>query len=237
MIAAPLREITGLFPRHALTAAQRNEMFALLTRHFEGVTREQFERDLAEKNWAMEIRRDGRLLGFSTLLVSEAQLDGRSLTAIYSGDTIVAPEAWGSSALARTWIAAVQHLRTAFPGRRCHWLLLTSGFRTYRFLPVFWREYFPRKAAPTPRYEQRLLEHLAKTRYGEKYEADAGIVRFPHPQRLRGPLSAVPPGRAENADVAFFLARNPGHADGDELACLTEISLHNLTPAGRRMLR
>jgi hypothetical protein len=236
MIAAPPRQINGLLPRHALTAAQRDEMFALLTCHFDGVTREQFERDLAEKNWVVEIRRDGRLLGFSTLLVSEAQLDGHSLTAIYSGDTIVAPEAWGSSTLARTWIAAVQHLRTAFPARPCYWLLLTSGFRTYRFLPVFWREFFPREAAPTPRYEHRLLDHLAKARYGEKYDAASGIVRFPHPQRLRGPLGTVPPGRAANADVAFFLARNPSHADGDELACLTEISIPNLTAAGRRML-
>jgi hypothetical protein len=29
---------------------------------------------------------------------------------------------------------------------------------------------------------------------------------------------------------------NPGHANGDELACLTEISRSNLTPAGERMV-
>ena len=60
-------------------------MYALLSRHFDGVTREQFERDLAEKNWVVEIRRDGRLLGFSTLLVSEAHLDGRALTGEAAG--------------------------------------------------------------------------------------------------------------------------------------------------------
>jgi hypothetical protein len=30
--------------------------------------------------------------------------------------------------------------------------------------------------------------------------------------------------------VAFFLSRNPGHAAGDELVCLTELSPANLTP-------
>jgi len=153
-----------------------------------------------------------------------------------AGDTIVAPEAWGSPALARTWIAAVNHLRAAFPSRPCYWLLLTSGFRTYRFLPVFWREFFPRHATPTPPYEMRLLHHLAATHYGKWYDAPSGIVRFLHPQRLRGRLGAVPTGRAADADVAFFFARNPGHADGDELVCLTEISEDNLTAAGRRML-
>lgn len=229
-------EIPGLRPRIALSIAQRDEMFALLSQHFEGVTRAQFERDLAEKNWVVEIRRDGRLLGFSTLLVCAERHDGRDLTVIYSGDTIVAPEAWRSPALARTWIAAVNHLRAAFPLRPCHWLLLTSGFRTYRFLPVFWREFFPRHDAPTPAGEQRLLNHLARARYGENYDTEAGIVRFPHPQRLRGSLGETPAGRSSDDHVAFFLARNPGHAAGDELACITEISDANLTPAGRRMV-
>ncbi len=225
-------EIPGLLPREALDGARRDEMFALLARHFEGVTRAQFEHDLAEKNWVVEIRRDGRLLGFSTLLVCESRCDGRALTAIYSGDTIVAPEAWRSPTLARTWIAAVNHLRAAAPGRPCHWLLLTSGFRTYRFLPVFWRAFFPRHDALTPPGGQRLLNHLAGARYGKCFDAEKGIVRFPNPQKLR----ALPASRSNDAHVAFFLARNPGHAEGDELACIAEISEANLTAAGRRMI-
>lgn len=228
--------INGLLPRAELSGAQRDEMFALLSHHFEGVTREQFECDLAEKNWVVEIRRDGRLLGFSTLLACEAHFNERTFTAIYSGDTIVAPEAWGSPALARTWIAAVNYLRAAFPERPCYWLLLTSGFRTYRFLPVFWREFYPRHATPTPPRERHILRHLAATRYGAWHDAASGIVRFPRPQRLRGQLATVPVGRVTDADIAFFFARNPGHAHGDELACLTEISEDNLTAAGRRML-
>ncbi len=229
------QEIPGLRPRDALSGSQRDEMFALLDRHFEGVSRDQFERDLAEKNWVVEIRSEGRLLGFSTLLVSEEFCDF-PLTAIYSGDTIVAPEAWGSPALARIWIAAVNHLRATFPDRPCYWLLLTSGFRTYRFLPVFWREFFPRHRTPMPQATRRLLAQLALARYGDCYDAATGLVRFPRPQRLRGRLGVLPEGRTEDKNVAYFLAKNPGHARGDELACITEISEANLTPAGRRMV-
>jgi hypothetical protein len=229
--------MNGLFPRESLSAAQRDEMFSLLARHFDGVIRDQFERDLQEKNWVLEIRRDGRLLGFSTLLVREAEHEGRALTAVYSGDTIVALEAWRSPALARAWIAAVNQLRTPFPGRPCYWMLLTSGFRTYRFLPVFWRDFHPRPDAPTPTPTQRLLDQLARAQYGSRYDATAGIVRLPQPQRLRGWLAKIPPGRLADPHVAFFLSRNPGHAQGDELVCLTEISDHNLTRAGRRMVR
>jgi hypothetical protein len=228
--------VPGLRPRAELDARRRDEMFALLSRHFDGVTREQFERDLAEKDWVIEIESHGRLVGFSTLLVREDEFEGRALTAIYSGDTIVDPEGWKSPLLARTWIHAVNALRQEWPERRCFWLLLTSGFRTYRFLPVFWREFHPRLDARTPPATQRLLERLAGAQYGALYEPSSGLVRFPHPQRLRGALQAVPAGRTADPHVAFFLTRNPGHAEGDELACLTEISDGNLTPAGRRMV-
>jgi len=226
----------GLLPRESLSNSQRNEMYALLASYFEGVTKERFERDLSEKNWVVGIRRESRLVGFSTLLVREVQHDGRSVTAVYSGDTIVAPEAWGSTALARLWIAAVNEIRARFAAQPCYWLLLTSGFRTYRFLPVFWRVFFPRHDTPTPADAQKLLSELARTQYGASYDAAAGIVRFAEPQQLRGPLGIVPLGRKADAHIAFFLARNPGHARGDELACLTEISDANLTPAGRRMV-
>jgi hypothetical protein len=236
MMVSPIETIDSLVPREALSGAQRDGMFALLSRYFDGVTREQFESDLAEKNWVVEIRRDGQLLGFSTLLVREAHCEGRPVTAIYSGDTIVAPEAWSSPLLARNWIAAVNHLRAEYPARPCYWLLLTSGFRTYRFLPVFWREFYPRRDAPTPAREQRLLDELAESQYGDCYHASTGIVRFPRPQMLRPLLGGVPQGRAADAHVAFFLTHNPGHADGDELACITRIDESNLTSAGRRMV-
>jgi hypothetical protein len=231
-----MRMVRGLRARVDVGARQRDEMFALLSRHFEGVAREQFERDLAEKNWVIDIESNGRLVGFSTLLVREEEFDGETLTAIYSGDTIVDPEGWKSPLLARTWIHAANALREEWPERRCFWLLLTSGFRTYRFLPVFWREFHPRFDASPPPASRRLLDHLAAAQYGALYAPSSGLVRFPHPQRLRGALQPVPQGRTADPHVAYFLARNPGHAEGDELACLTEISTANLTLAGRRMV-
>lgn len=235
MKSSPLLEPDGLLARATLTPGQREEMHALLTRHFEGVTREQFERDLAEKNWVIEIRREGRLIGFSTLLVGEAEFKGEAITVIYSGDTIVSPEGWGSPALSRQWISAVNHLKE--PGKRCHWVLLTSGFRTYRFLPVFWRDFYPRFDLPFEPGRQKLLQFLAEAQYGELFERETGLVRFPRPQCLRGELGDVPEGRRADRQVAFFLERNPGFAQGDELVCLTEICEANLTPAGRRMVQ
>ncbi len=225
-----------LVPRAALAPRDCDEMFALLSLHFVGVTRDQFNLDLAEKNWVIRLHRDDRLVGFTTLLVGESTFEHRPITALFSGDTIVAPEARGTPALARAWIASVNHLRATHPLRPCFWLLLTSGFRTYRFLPVFWREFFPRCAISTPPPSQRLLAHLAREHYGPAFDPCTGLVRFAHPQRLRAPFAAIPSGRNADPHIGFFLRRNPGHAAGDELACLTEIHAANLTAAGRRMI-
>lgn len=223
-------------PRADLCADDRREMRILLDAHFEGVTPEQFDRDLDEKDWVLRIRRDGRLVGFSTLRCYVSRAAGDPVHVVYSGDTIVAPEAWGSPVLARAWIALVRALQAGGSPHPWYWLLLSSGFRTYRFLPVFWREFWPRHDAATPAASQHLLQSLARERFGDAFDAARGVVRFAQPQRLRGALANVPPGRDDDPHVRGFLARNPGHADGDELVCLTALHDGNLTAAGRRML-
>lgn len=224
-----------LIPRDQLTEDDLRKMYQLLCDYFDGVTIEQFRRDIAEKNWVILIERAERLVGFSTLLAYESWINGQPYSVIYSGDTIVAPEAWGSSTLARVWIESVARLRKLYPRGSYLWLLITSGFRTYRFLPLFWREFFPRFDQDTPENWKRITDCLAEERFGQQYDPETGVVRFQKPQRLRGSLAGIPPGRKAAPHVAFFAAHNPGHVTGDELVCLTELSPHNLTPAGRRM--
>ena len=223
--------------RAALGDADRAEMYALLEPHFEGVSEAQFGDDLDEKDWVLRIRCHGRLVGFTTLQLYTTRLAGRCLNVIYSGDTITTPEAWGSPALARGWIALVRALQATRPAEPWYWLLLSSGYRTYRFLPVFWRTFWPRYDAAPPADDATLLTGLARARFGARYDEAAGVVRFDRPQRLRGELAAIPGGKADDPHVRFFLARNPGHAAGDELVCLTELSDANLTAAGVRMVR
>ena len=118
-----------------------------------------------------------------------------------------------------------------------YWLLLTSGYRTYRFLSVFFRTFYPRYDEKTPAAAQALLDAVAAERFGARYDSATGLVRFEHPHTLAHDLVVVPTGRTADPHVKFFLARNPGFVAGGELACLTRIHDDNLTPAGRRMAR
>jgi len=225
-----------LLSRSALPLDRQEQMLALLDAHFSGVSRGQFLRDLDEKNWIiLLIDSENRLRGFSTLLFYERVWNGERLGVVCSGDTVVEVGARNSPLLSRAWIDAVNRLSRQSGREKVFWLLLTSGFRTYRFLPVFWREFWPRPNSRTPPEMQHLLDALARDRFGEAFDANAGIVRFSAPQRLRGSLVDVPAGRLRNPHIAFFTERNPGWRSGDELVCLCELSETNLTRAGRRM--
>ena len=223
-------------PRTALADREVGAMYDLLLQNFHGVHPATFQRDLTEKNWVVLLEDEaGTLRGFSTFLMYATAAAGRALTVVYSGDTIVDPSAWGSTALPRAWIRAVYAARRDYPEGELYWLLLTSGFRTYRFMSVFCRTFYPCFAAPTPPWPQWLLDTLSVERFGSTY--DAGIVRFARPQVLCERLINVPEGRCADPHVQFFLERNPGHVMGDELVSLASLAPDNLTPAGRRMVR
>jgi hypothetical protein len=221
-----------LVDKESLTSEQRERMLAILANNFSHVSREQFERDLAEKNAVILIRgSDGKIVGFSTLLLYQAEFQGKAIAVVYSGDTIIEREAWGSSALPRTWIHSVWKLhRERFPELPLYWLLLTSGYRTYRFLSVFWKTFYPNPHTATPAEMEGLRDELARARFGEKYKD--GVVRLGQP--LKRELLETP--ARPDPHIRFFIERNPGYVDGDELVCLAPLTAENLTAAGKRMV-
>jgi hypothetical protein len=230
--------------RARLADAERGAMFNLLATFFTGVDRPTFEADLGEKSHVILLEDDrGEIRGFSTLLVYRTNVPGIDATIVYSGDTIVDRDWWGSHALPVSWLGAVRALtsdahavaRAGAAAPLVYWLLLTSGFRTYRFLPVFWRDFCPRHDSGSE--GKGLIDALADERFGSRYDAVRGVVRFARPQVLVPELLDVPSGRAVDAHVAFFLERNPGYTRGDELVCLTNLGDDNLTAAGRRIAR
>ena len=217
-----------------LKTDDRESMYRLLEHHFSGVNPTIFANDLAGKNWVLLIKnKAGQLKGFSTLRLYDVTINGEALSVVYSGDTIVDPTAWSSATLPRAWIQAINQLR--HPDKRLFWLLISSGFRTYRLLPTFWQTFYPHYDRPTPEPMQHLMDYLAQQQFGSAYDHQTGIVRFAQPQKLSPILGTVPPERRLDPHICFFEQVNPDHSQGDELVCLTEICAENLTAAGRRM--
>lgn len=216
--------------------AAKAAMYELFSKQFDGVSFREFDDDLQQKNWVLRLRRsDGMLCGFSSMHLYDAVVDGRDITVVYSGDTVVDPATWSDSALSYYWMGAIDYLRRRYMKHEFYWFLLVSGYRTYRFLPVYSEFYYPRVDRPTPRAVQSIMDNLAHERFGDRYHAGTGIVRLKAPAILKNEFRGIPEHRLSDPHIAFFAERNPGHEQGDELVCCSILSDDKLTPLGRRM--
>jgi hypothetical protein len=235
-----LVSLTSLaIPRIELSDSDVQAMFQVFSENFDGGTMEIFERDLSSKNWVILLLDSvtNEIEGFSTLALYETAFNSNPLSVVYSGDTIIRREYWGTPQLPSTWIKTVLE-KSAHMVQPLYWLLISSGYKTYRFLTVFYKEFYPRHDIPTPPDTQALMEHLATQRFGDDYHCEEGVVRFANGATpLREGISEVTNERLHDPHVAFYIARNPGYVRGDELVCITRVHPDNFTPAGRRMAR
>jgi hypothetical protein len=225
-------------PATHLSLSVRRKLYELLERHYQHVSWPQFEADLAEKDAVIVLRdRSGLPCGFSTQKVMRVTIDGLPVRAIFSGDTIIDPCHWGEQELGRAWCRYVGQVRAADPETPLYWFLISKGYRTYLYLPVFFKTYYPACAWPTPAAEQRILNALASAKFPIDYDAETGLVVFPESRgNLNPELAVVPQHRLKNQHVRFFLSCNPSYAQGRELACLAEISPENMRSYPARIL-
>jgi hypothetical protein len=225
--------------RTELTADTIHEMFGVFSENFTQCSPDLFTRDLDNKNWIILIRDNekNQVQGFSTLALYETEFMGKCISVVYSGDTIIRRAYWGTPELPRSWIHTVLE-KSANMAQPLYWLLISSGYKTYRFLSVFYKEFYPRYDVPTPHEMQVVMEHLATQRFGCEYHREEGVVRFTNGATpLRDGVAEVTDERLQDPHVAFYISKNPGHVHGDEFVCITQVHPDNFSAAGRRMAR
>ncbi len=234
-----MRPIGGLVRVADLTPSRRDEMFALMTAAYEHVDRATFAADLDEKDWVLQVvdEETQRLKGFSTQMLLRVEVEGRPVCALFSGDTIVDRDARGQWGLFQVSGWFVRSLIAAYPDEELYWFLISKGYKTYRFLPLFFHEFYPRHDEPTPPQFRRMIDALGDCKFGDAYDRAAGIVRAgPTSGRLRPGVADITADRLTDPHVRFFAECNPRHALGDELCCIAPLSLANFTPAAYRAM-
>jgi hypothetical protein len=233
-----MRLIGRLTPVAELSASRRDEMYALFARHYDGVSLGQFEQDLAEKQWLIEVidPADGSLRGFSTQCVLQVPHAGGIVRALFSGDTIVDREYWGDPALSHVWGHLALSLIDQFGNEPLYWYLISKGYRTYRFLPVFFHEFYPRHDSTRSPEVLSVLHALGRWKFGNDYDVTTGIVRPREPCRLRNGLGETTAARLRDPHLRFFFMQNPGHIAGHELCCIAPLTRQNFTAAAWRVI-
>ena len=223
--------------RASLEGRTVSQMYDLYATYYDATSPSLFEKDLDDKDWVVVLRDEsGLLVGFSSLALVDATVDGHCLRAIYSGDTIIDRARWGTQALAFTWIRFAGTVKAWAPDLSLYWFLIVKGHRTYRYLSAFSVDFYPRWDRPTPARERGIMDELARGRFADTYDATRGVVSFPCSRgHLKPEWATIEQTEAARPDVAFFLRSNPGYISGEELVCLTELASDNLRPLARRV--
>ena len=223
---------TQIVPPTELPPETIGSMYQLMASHYDGVTEAQFAADLAAKQWVILLHDAEALRGFSTQTLFTHTCEGRTVRIVFSGDTIIDKRHWGSLALPVAWGRLMLSLLAEQPSAELYWLLTSKGYKTYRFLPVFFREFLPSPDQPdTLASAARLLRSAATARFGARFDPTNCILRAsPEAQRLRSGIADLDEARLHDPHIAFFQRRNPGHASGEELVCLARFHPDNLTP-------
>lgn len=218
---------TRLVAPRDLDEREIQQMFQLMLAHYDQVAEAVFRRDLMEKTWVIVLETD-RIVGFSTQKILAFGED----RAVFSGDTIIAREHWGS-----------QHLSQAFARhffdmaeRPLYWFLISKGFKTYKYLPTFFKDFYPRYDRPTPAKWKQLIDQLGEMLYPNEYDPMTGVIRYHGAKdRLKDELQDLSV-RANDPHYDFFIQANPGYRQGNDLACLTLLERDNLKPGRERLL-
>lgn len=224
-------------PISSLDDDVRARMARIYLATYDGSSTAVFLGDLAAKDEVLLVHAGDELIGFTTLRTFKYDWEGRPIRVIYSGDTVVDRAHWGQQALAFAWIARMGALKREQPDVPLFWFLLVKGHRTFRYLPVFGKSFYPHWEIERSDLKP-LADALAKDMFASDYNPTTGVVEFEHSRGHLKPDLALPtPAELDREGVRFFLERNPGFQRGHELVCLCEVEEHNMKPLTLRLFR
>ena len=208
-----------------------DQMFGLMQAHYDNVSKDEFFRDLSEKDCVILLKDIDGIKGFSTQMMFEHAVDGKTAKVVFSGDTIIDKSCWGTLALPVAFGKMMLDIKDQYEEQDLYWFLISKGYRTYRFLPTFFKTYYPNISGLEDEFEKQLLSEVAKAKFGSSFNGETSVINAsPTSQRVKVGICDITNQRRKNKHVAFYEKRNPGYADGDELACIARFDRNNLTP-------
>ena len=203
-------------------------LFQLFSKYYDGISYEVFERDFKQKDRVIIIRsHDGIIRGFSTLVCFKISTGKRDAHIIYSGDTIIDKDFWGTSALTIEFLKNIIKEKLKNPFGDVWWFLISKGYKTYLLMAHNFHEFYPRYDRKTPQDKLDIIQALSERFYPGHFEPASGLVLFngEDHDKLKGFVAPITAEMCErNKHIDFFNKRNPDWALGNELACIGKVS-------------
>lgn len=207
-----------------------SEMYHLFEKYYVDISYEQFIEDLNEKTHVMFIRNEHNVLvGFSTIFKKKMPDVGRG-TFLYSGDTVIREDYWGTKYLQMAFFYFILRAKIASPFEPVYWMLISKGYKTYMMMKRNFISCWPRKEGSTPSRFKGVQDRFYREKFGTAYKAEKDLIIFEKSKgAVKGDIAAPSEESRKDLDIQFFLKKNPNYPEGEELTCITEILWKDLT--------
>jgi hypothetical protein len=200
-------------------------MFDLFSQYYQNTDFETFLADLEEKQIVFMFRdqKTKKILGFSTIYQKKEFIPSAGKARfLFSGDTVMDRSIWGSKCLQIAFFSYIFRTKLLSPFTPVYWMLISKGFKTYMMMRRNFHNSFPAKDKKIPKRIEKAQHYFYKRKFGDLYDHDVNLIKFQtRKDSVKTSYSVVP--ESQNPQIQFFLERNPGYAQGDELACIAEI--------------
>ena len=221
-----------------LSKSEIDSMFQLMNDYYDNFHYDTFITDLSKKDSVIVLRNENaEIKGFSTIVFYDMKIKNNVYKILFSGDTIIHKDYWAQNDLPAVWLKFAFEKQKEF-NKPLYWLLISKGYKTYKYLNTFFKSYYPNPNAITPEIEQSLIDEFGKVFYPDKYDKEHGILRMNGSKDyLKKEFAEISEEKIKNDKIVqFFLEKNPKYYDGNELVCIAEVSSDNLSKAGKKAL-
>lgn len=213
------------------------EMYALMERYYDNLSKEQFESDLKKKEDVILLMIEDCVRGFTTIEHVVLDVDGKSVFGVFSGNTIMDLSIPPTLNLQEGFIGYIEKLKFE-KKQTIYWFLICKGYKTYRYLDIYFKDYYPNYRYESPEFEKKIMDAYSMKKYPQDYIPKTGIIKNNvNMDYLREDVAPITDRVLKKPEVAFFLKMNPGHVSGDELVCLASFDKENLRSGYFRSLR
>lgn len=222
--------------RQTLSSKDIEVMYELMDTFYDNMTKENFIKDLDEKDYCIVLRDEAnKIWGFSTQQIVHIPLGEKLIHGVFSGDTIIHKDYWGSPELFVVFAKFFFEFEEQYGD--FYWFLICKGYKTYRMLPTFFNTFYPNYKEETPKVIKDIIDAFGKYYSSEEYDEKTGVVCYRGiKDRLKEHVADITDARLRNKNIAFFVEKNPDYIKGNDIVCITKLSKSNLKKRMRRFL-
>lgn len=206
-----------------------DEMYELMTKFYDNMEKDVFTMDFYNKDYCIILKDEkGNIKGFSTQKLINFSIEGKEIHGIFSGDTIIHKNSWGSLELFRIFADFFFDIGEKYED--FYWFLIVKGYKTYKILPTFFKEFYPNSLTGIPVEMKKIMDNFGKNFYPEEYNKKTGVIEYKKikKDKLKEGVADITERHLKNKDIKFFQEKNPKYFMGNDMVCIAKLKKENL---------